>query len=301
MASQAYAVRQSLLEVLGKYFELEKVDRGGTCYRLDEAFHVNFAYSRAFKRADYDSFFFGVPPDIVVNHNTLTDMVVFICGTTDLLYAVPLRHIDEIAISRGVYRLHIHVPPDGPAASYFEEDKEKRLLRNFLHNCESLCKLLLDHRKSLATRNAAAGGEEAYTSERQKALHDELKRKIVELGRIWGMHAEAEFKAEGFKYDAVWKERKELGVRKAFEVQHKGNLESALVKLKHAHDMWRSDLILVVTGEKDINRVKKLLAPKLYGAFHEISHTKVIGPETIDELHGVVTTHEQTMRLLLKR
>ncbi len=301
MASQAHAAKESLLHALTERFAVNKVDRAGRCYRLDDVFNINLAYSRTFQKHNYASFFFGIPPDIVTNQNTVTDIIAFICENADMIFAIPLRHIDEIAISRGTYKLHINVPPEGPGAAYIQEDPDRKPLRNFLHNSESLCKLLLEHGKSLSSGQAKTDAEEAYESEKQKALHGEIQRKIVELGKIWGMHAEQEFKVEGFKYDAVWKERKELGVRKAFEVQHKGSLESALVKLKHAYDMWRSDLILVVTGEKDINRVKKLMAPKLFGAFHEISHTKVIGPETIDELHRVITANEQTMRLLLKR
>jgi hypothetical protein len=212
--------------------------------------------------------------------------------------------VQELTLDKGIFRLHINIPEDEPDAAYVAEDPERRSLAKFQHDRVSLSALVSDYLESLPASEVAAQLEPAsdeHATPGMAAVHDELKGKLLDMGRILGMYAKAEYEVDGFKYDVVWKEREDLRVCKAFEIQHRGSVDSALIKLKHAHDMWRSDLFLIITGEKDIEKAKKLLAPKLYGAFHEISHTKVIGPETVRELHDAVTRHEQSVRLLLKK
>jgi hypothetical protein len=65
-----------------------------------------------------------------------------------------------------------------------------------------------------------------------------------------------------------------------FEIHHKGVLDSALAKLKHAYDLWSAKLFLVVTEHKDKERARVLLS----GSFHEIGDvTMLIQPEEIYE------------------
>ena len=89
----------------------------------------------------------------------------------------------------------------------------------------------------------------------------------------------------------VWKDAEWLPrVTPVFEVQDKGNVLEALVRLKHAYDNWGARLFLVVTGEKDRTRIKKLLVPYFSGAFHEIGPvTTLLSPDEVDNLHSTLS------------
>jgi Mrr N-terminal domain len=86
--------------------------------------------------------------------------------------------------------------------------------------------------------------------------HREIQNLIVKIGKILGFDAEIEFQY----YDVVWRE---TAVNKrlshVFEVQHKGNLDSAFAKLKRAHDAQRSKIFLILATERDTNRAHKSL------------------------------------------
>jgi len=112
------------------------------------------------------------------------------------------------------------------------------------------------------------------------SLHDDIKRKLVEIGQLQKMIAEAEYKMDGARLDVVWR-RVERGVPTyVFEVQVGGDVFHALGKLKHAHDLWNSNIFLIAT-EGDLEKAHKLLS----GTFHEIKNKmKVIEIEKIEEL-----------------
>jgi predicted RNA-binding protein len=123
--------------------------------------------------------------------------------------------------------------------------------------------------------------------------HEELKRKIKEIGETLGKYATAEFHSTPYIYDAIWKDTAGLPrPGHVFEVQDKGSVDSALAKLQHARDTWRPKLFLVVTGESDRNKVDALLRPFLQGTFHGISRdTEVLTGQVIDDLHKAFTEH----------
>ncbi len=50
-----------------------------------------------------------------------------------------------------------------------------------------------------------------------------------------------------------------------FEVQVGGDVEHALAKLKHAHDLWNSELFLALSDRDELKT-----ATLLSGTFHEI-------------------------------
>ena len=85
---------------------------------------------------------------------------------------------------------------------------------------------------------------------------------------------------DGKRLDVVWR-RIDKGVPTyVFEVQVGGDLYHALGKLKHAFDLWNSNLFLV-TAEKDLPEALNLLS----GTYHEIkNNVKVIELPKIDEL-----------------
>ena len=137
---------------------------------------------------------------------------------------------------------------------------------------------------------------------REKSLHGSLKAKIRELGEILGRYAKEEYPSPPYIYDVVWKEVEGLPrASHVFEVQDKGLVNEALSKLQHAHDIWKPKLFLVITGEKDRIKVRSLLEPFLEGTFHRIrKDTRVLTPETIDEIHKALSTHKETIRHLLE-
>lgn len=133
-------------------------------------------------------------------------------------------------------------------------------------------------------------GEVTEIRQRKESLHTQIGRKLEEIGRILGKYARRELKDGPYSYDVVWKDAEWLPrVTHVFEVQDKGNVLEALVRLKHAYDNWGARLFLVVTGERDRSRVEKLLIPYFSGAFHEIGPvTALLSPQEVEDLHSTL-------------
>lgn len=114
----------------------------------------------------------------------------------------------------------------------------------------------------------------------QISLHDEIKNKLLEIGRLQKLIAESEYNMDGAKLDAVWRRIERSVPTCVFEVQIGGDLYHAIGKLKHAFDLWNSNIFLVVI-EEDMERATSLLS----GTFHEIlDKIKIIEAKKIDEL-----------------
>ncbi len=127
--------------------------------------------------------------------------------------------------------------------------------------------------------------------------HDELKQMLVEVGRLLGKYAEAEFQ----RYDVVWRDSpRSPRLSHVFEVQVRGSVEGALARLKHAYDTQRSRPVLVVAQERDQHRVQELLAPYLAGSFHELAGAMVVlSPQEVQRLHRSLTCVGELLGLLL--
>lgn len=159
-------------------------------------------------------------------------------------------------------------------------------------------------------RRLSSGGEEVKPPpEAQGARdaierrHEELKRKIRDIGETLGRHVTLEYHASPYIYDVVWKDTEGLPrPSHVFEVQDKGSVDLALAKLQHARDMWRPRLFLIVTGESDRTKVELLLRPYLQGTFHGISRdTRVLTGGVVDELHGPFTAHREAIVEFVER
>jgi len=119
------------------------------------------------------------------------------------------------------------------------------------------------------------------TSEGSLSLHEELKWKLVEIGKLQGYVAETEYSVEIGKLDVVWRKLERSVPTRVFEIQVGGDIYHALAKLKHAFDLWNSD-IFIVASQSDLNRAQDLLS----GTFHEIGHNlKPIELDKIKELY----------------
>ena len=102
-----------------------------------------------------------------------------------------------------------------------------------------------------------SSGFEIGRSEPEGELsHGEIQKMLVEIGESLGYDAETEFEF----YDVVWREnRKSPRLSHVFEVQSKGNIDSAFAKLKRAYSAQRSKTFLVLTSERNLNRARKSL------------------------------------------
>lgn len=121
------------------------------------------------------------------------------------------------------------------------------------------------------------------TVEKPISIHGEVKEILVQLGKLQGLIAESEYDVDGGRLDVVWRRVERGSPTYAFEVQIGGDLYHAIGKLKHAHDLWNSNIFLVVT-EGDVAKAKELLA----GTFHEIrGKIRIIETEKIKKLYNL--------------
>jgi len=87
--------------------------------------------------------------------------------------------------------------------------------------------------------------------------HTDIQQILVEIGEILGFYAETEFQY----YDVIWRESSNNPrLSHVFEVQSKGNIDSAFAKLKRAYDTQRSNIFLVLDSERDANRANRSLS-----------------------------------------
>jgi len=113
-------------------------------------------------------------------------------------------------------------------------------------------------------------------------LHSHLIYLIVEIGRMNKFLSEKEYTSGNMRVDAVWRRIDMGSPTYVFEVQVGGDVYRALARLKHAFDLWNSNIFLVFSNEKDFYSAKGLLN----GTFHEIKgKVKTIHADEIKELH----------------
>jgi hypothetical protein len=131
----------------------------------------------------------------------------------------------------------------------------------------------------------------ARVEQRGRTLtHKEAQAMLIEIGRMLGRHAEAEFE----HYDVVWRDRAASPrLSHVFEVQISGSVDSALTRLKHAYDAQRSRIFLVIADERD----KRFAGKRLTGSFHEIWEVAtVIGVGELQRLYESLKAQEELLR-----
>ena len=135
--------------------------------------------------------------------------------------------------------------------------------------------------------------------------HDELINEIVELGVNLSFIAKKEEETPDklYRVDVTWRDSEDHSPLKAFEVEMSGNVDIALSRLMHAFDKWRCEqLWLVVSDESRADRARKLVEPKLRGAFSRIKdRTRVISWREIHELYKSLKPHKELLRDLARR
>lgn len=87
--------------------------------------------------------------------------------------------------------------------------------------------------------------------------HVDIQKALMEIGSSLGFFAEMEYEF----YDVIWREsEKSPRLSHIFEVQSKGNIDSAFAKLKRAYQSQRTKPFLIVSSERDLNRARQSLA-----------------------------------------
>ncbi|MEM2913642.1 MAG: hypothetical protein QXR06_04800 [Candidatus Bathyarchaeia archaeon] len=95
--------------------------------------------------------------------------------------------------------------------------------------------------------------------------HDEMVDAIYALGELIGYKPEKKWRHERYEFDVVWHKPPRIGPKYVFEVHVKGSLEAALLRLKHAYDLWESQIFLVSTEDQ-----LKEAQSKFLGELHEL-------------------------------
>ncbi|MEM0337429.1 MAG: hypothetical protein QXN23_03300 [Candidatus Caldarchaeum sp.] len=121
--------------------------------------------------------------------------------------------------------------------------------------------------------------------EKPVSEHDEVKSLVAELGRLSNYIVDVEYRMPDIseRLDVVWRRVAASVPTFVFEVHIGGNLHQALTKLKHAYDIWNSNIYLVVKEDR-YDEVMRYLE----GAFHEIKPViRVLKVSQVRKLHEV--------------
>jgi hypothetical protein len=160
--------------------------------------------------------------------------------------------------------------------------------------------ILAAGRKRVSEEGQSFTLSESIETVRPDALtHGDIQQRLLDIGRVLGYHAETEFDY----YDVVWRaSATSPRLSHVFEVQHKGNIDAAMAKLKRAYEAQRSKPFLIVASERDTNRANRNMSPARTGAFHEIGRaTVILSFEQLDKLHRALTSVEDILTEIFER
>jgi predicted RNA-binding protein len=137
--------------------------------------------------------------------------------------------------------------------------------------------------------------EDSILKETVDLSHDKVKDMIFEIGKIHHYITDKEYAINSDRLDVVWRKVEKSVPTYAFEVQIGGDIYHALGKLKHAYDIWNSNIYIVI-DEKHRNKIEELLA----GTFHEITNIiKIINLSQINELYDLQINDVKLRKKLL--
>ena len=118
---------------------------------------------------------------------------------------------------------------------------------------------------SLVAETHAQPEPKSETPAKAIPSHEGIKDALIQIGKLQNFIAEPEYQFDIGKLDVVWRRVQQSVPTYVFEIQIGGNLYQALVKLKHAFDLWNSHVFLV-SPQEDLSKALTLLS----GTFHEI-------------------------------
>jgi len=134
--------------------------------------------------------------------------------------------------------------------------------------------------------------------------HERIKVTLKEIGEMLNFVAKKEERSPDriYRYDGTWRDSEGHVPIKVFEVELSHNIDLALLRLSHANDIGWKNPCLVILDERDRDRIKKLLEPRLTGAFSKIARIlKVYAADEIDDLHRSLKRHRSLIRELSTR
>ena len=125
--------------------------------------------------------------------------------------------------------------------------------------------------------------EDNIPKEEVDLSHDKVKNMVFEIGKIHHYMTDKEYVINSDRLDVVWRRVEKSVPTYAFEIQIGGDIYHALAKLKHAYDLWNSNIYIVI-DEKHRSKIEELLA----GTFHEITNIiKIINLNQVSELYAL--------------
>jgi len=119
--------------------------------------------------------------------------------------------------------------------------------------------------------------------------HDQMIDAIYALGELIGYKPEKKWRHERYEFDVVWHKPPRIGPKYVFEVHLKGSLEAALLRLKHAHDLWESQIFLVSTEDQ-----LKEAQTKFLGELHELKdRVTLLNVKGVEEFYDFKGKYEE--------
>ncbi|MCU0240203.1 MAG: hypothetical protein MUC29_12245, partial [Pyrinomonadaceae bacterium] len=118
---------------------------------------------------------------------------------------------------------------------------------------------------------------------------------LAQIGNSLNYFSELEFEF----YDVVWREKESSPrISHVFEVQSKGNIDSAFAKLKRAYEAQRSIPFLVVASERDTKRAMQSLQREFIELQEVIT---ILSFAEVNKIHqNVYSISEILLKLLAK-
>jgi hypothetical protein len=134
--------------------------------------------------------------------------------------------------------------------------------------------------------------------------HKIIVNMIKEIGEMLGFYTKTEDYTPDkvHRIDITWRVHPTHSPLKVWEVETSGSVILALARLKHAFDIWHSELYLVVLDAKTKEKAESIVRPQIKGAFAEIEKfLTVIGVDEITNLYNSLKPHKDLISKLVKK
>ena len=98
--------------------------------------------------------------------------------------------------------------------------------------------------------------------------HEEIKDRIISIGRKLGFISEEEYHIGDYRVDVVWKQMQDADPSHAFEVvatKSNANMNRALANLNAAIGSWKGVQLFIVTPEENKQKIKERISESFRG------------------------------------
>lgn len=163
---------------------------------------------------------------------------------------------------KNVVKIDLHLPQLNEITGY-----NLKSVMGFIKVQEEKGKKVIEYLKQIYIKPP----EKSPIETKELLQHDDIVDVIYALGELIGYKPERKMRHEGYEFDVVWNKPPRIGPKYVFEVHMKGSLEAALLRLKHAYDLWESQIFLVSTEES-----LKEAQSKFLGELHELKDKVIL-------------------------